>query len=160
MKRFENKRVPNSIFFYFLVFTIISVIGSCGNNQQAEIEAIKAVSNARAEAFNQGNAAGIAEYFTEDAILMPPNQPSMVGRDAVADYYQSIFDEFHTELESGYKEVEVSGDMAYGRGYAKVKLSPKSGGEVVESESEYINILKKQPDNSWKTTHDIWNSSE
>ena len=91
---------------------------------------------------------------------MPPGTSSMVGRDAVEAYYQTIFDEYYTELESGYKEVEVNGKLAYGRGYAKGKLTPKAGGETTSSEAEYINILKKQPDGSWKTTHDIWNSSE
>lgn len=141
-----------------LLFSLVLL--SCGTNDQMEIEAIQAVSSARAEAFNQGNASAIAEHFTEDAVLMPPGSSSMVGRDAVEAYYQAIFDEFHTELESGYKEVEVSGKLAYGRGYAKVKLTPKAGGETTSSEAEYINILKKQPDGSWKTTHDIWNGSE
>ena len=144
-----------------VVLFLSSIFTGCsGTNQQKEIEAIKAVSSARAEAFNQGNATGIAEHFTQDAVLMPPGTSSMVGRDAVEAYYQTIFDEYYTELESGYKEVEVNGKLAYGRGYAKVKLTPKAGGETTSSEAEYINILKKQPDGSWKTTHDIWNSSE
>jgi ketosteroid isomerase-like protein len=28
------------------------------------------------------------------------------------------------------------------------------------STAKYLNILKKQADGSWKTTHDIWNSNE
>lgn len=143
--------------FPLLMFTLLL---ACNKNEKQEIEAIIAVSNARAKAFNQGDAAGIAEHFTEDAILMPPGSESLIGRDAVAQYYQSIFDQYETGLESGYKEVEVRGNLAYGRGYARVKLTPKTGGATVNSEAEYINILKKQPDGSWKTTHDIWNSSE
>ena len=37
-----------------------------------DAEAITAVSKARAEAFDQGNAHGIAQHFTEDAVLMAP----------------------------------------------------------------------------------------
>ena len=120
-------------------------------------QAITSVSKARAEAFNNGNADGIARHFTEDAILMAPGKPATVGKDAVRAYYQSIFDQFEPELDSHYKEIEVSGDLAYGQGVAEVKLVPKDGGELIVSTAKYLNILKRQPDGAWKTTHDIWN---
>ena len=135
----------------------------CQPKQATEVadkETISAVSAARARAFNEGNAAGIAIHFTDSARLMPPGSPTLIGKDEVQKYYQSIFDQYITELESGYLEVEVSGDMAYGRGLAKVTLYDKSTGDTTYAESEYINILKRQSDGTWKTTHDIWNSSE
>jgi uncharacterized protein (TIGR02246 family) len=125
-----------------------------------EKELVAAVSAARAKAFNDGNAAGIAQHFTGDALLMAPGKPATRGKTAVQAYYQSIFDEYTTKLESHYEEVEVSGDLAYGRGFAKVTLVPKKGGPSMVSTAKYLNILKKQPDGSWKTTHDIWNSNE
>ena len=75
-------------------------------------------------------------------------------------YYQSIFDAYTPGLNSHYDEVEVSGDMAYGIGYAEVLLTPRQGGQPAKSTAKYINILKRQADGSWKTTHDIWNSNE
>lgn len=121
---------------------------------------ITEISKARAKAFNEGDAAGIAVHFAEDALLMAPGKPAAKGKVAVQSYYQSIFDEFTTQLESHYEEVEVSGNLAYGRGFAKVTLVPKKGGETVISTAKYLNILKKQPDGKWKTTHDIWNGNE
>lgn len=125
-----------------------------------EIAAITAISAERAKAFNDGNANGIAIHFTADAFLMAPESETKIGREAIQAYYQAIFDEFDTELESGYENVKVDGDLAYGRGFAKVWLTPKSGGEKIYSESKYLNILERQSDGTWKTTHDIWNSNE
>ncbi|NNE76780.1 MAG: DUF4440 domain-containing protein, partial [Pricia sp.] len=102
----------------------------------------------------------IAKYFTQDALLMAPGKKVSVGRPAVTAYYQSIFDEFEVQLTSHYEEVEVSGDMAYGRGEAIVRSKPHSGGTFTETSSKYLNILKRQPDGSWKTTHDIWNGND
>ena len=121
--------------------------------------AIAAVSEARAEAFNQGDAEGIARHFTRDAVLMAPGKPASVGKKSVRAYYQSIFDAFEVQLDSYYEEVEVSGDMAYGRGEATVRLTPRNGGETTVTSSKYLNILARQPDGSWMTTHDIWNSN-
>jgi uncharacterized protein (TIGR02246 family) len=127
---------------------------------EADMKAVESVSKARAAAFNNSNAAGIAEHFSADAVLMAPDKPAMKGPEAVKAYYQSIFDVYTPQLNSYYEEVEVAGDMAYGRGFAEVKLTPIGGGDTLVSTAKYINILKRQPDGSWKTTHDIWNGNE
>jgi uncharacterized protein (TIGR02246 family) len=121
---------------------------------------ITEVSAARAKAFNQSDAEGIAQHFTADAILMAPGKGVMIGKDSVRAYYQAIFDQYEPVLESHYEEVLVEGDLAYGRGEATVMLTPLEGGASTVSTSKYLNILRRQPDGSWKTTHDIWNSND
>lgn len=137
---------------------------SCKRNAvsptETEIKLITAISAARAKAFNESDAATIAGYFADDGLLMAPGKPAERGRAAIQSYYQYIFEEYTTKLESHYEEVEVSGDLAYGRGFAKVILFPKKGGDSLVSTAKYLNILKKQPDGLWKTTHDIWNGNE
>jgi len=136
---------------------------NCSNEMfqmPAEIATIKLISATRAKAFNEGNAKGIAIYFTGDAFLMAPGGPTKRGRAAIEAYYQAIFDEFFTELDSGYEDVQVDGNLAYGRGFAKVKLTSKKDGSVSVSTAKYLNILEKQADGQWLTTHDIWNGNE
>jgi len=145
---------------YFILASICFLLISCTADIEANKKLISEMSKARAKAFNEGNAAAIAEHFTEDALLMAPGKPAAKGRKAVAAYYQSVFDEYTTQLESRYEEVEVSGSLAYGRGFAKVTLIPKKGGTPLVSTAKYLNILKKQSDGVWKTTHDIWNGNE
>lgn len=122
--------------------------------------AITAVSKARAAAFNAMNAENIAVHFTEDGALMAPGMQVVTGRKAVAAYYQTIFDAFDVVLDSFYEEVEVSGDMAYGRGEAIVTATDRKYGTTSVAKSKYLNILKRQKDGSWETTHDIWNSND
>jgi uncharacterized protein (TIGR02246 family) len=121
---------------------------------------IRALSDARAEAFRQGDAAAIAKQFAADGYLMAPGEPKRQGPEQVQAYYQKIFDEFETDLESGYEEVAVGGDIAWGRGFAKVTLQPRDGGPPQSSTAKYVNTLRRQPDGSWITTHDIWNANE
>lgn len=149
-----------------LIFTgsivLFLLLFSCGTKQDnaADVATIEAMSAARAKAFNEGNAAAIARYFTEDAVLMAPGEPPMQGPEQVERYYQAIFDQYDTQLTSYYDEVEVSGGLAYGRGTAEVTLISKNGDSTTTSVSKYLNILKKQANGEWKTTHDIWNGSE
>lgn len=162
-KIFNNPAINQYVYFSFLFISL--VFTNCNTNDtppapENEKKLITGISAARAKAFNEGNAAAIAMYFTEDALLMAPGKPASKGKEAVQAYYQSIFDEYTTALESHYEEIEVSGNLAYGRGFAKVTLTPKKGGDVLVSTAKYLNILKKQPDGLWRTTHDIWNGNE
>lgn len=156
-------KMNGRIVFSVLVFQWIGISGCSPPMKKdgaSDISAIKAMSAARAKAFNEGNAAKIAIHFTENGVLMAPGAEATFGREAVESYYRSIFDQYVTVLESGYEEVKVSGDIAFGRGFAKVKLTPHGGGDTLVSTAKYINILERQPDGAWLTTHDIWNANE
>ncbi len=163
MRRLSNAAILKPL-VRFAPVCIVLLLASCKPNTDQSTEnekmRITEISKARAKAFNEGNAAAIAIHFTEDALLMAPGKPAAKGRAAIQTYYQSVFDEYNTQLESGYEDVEVSGNLAYGRGFAKVTLVPKKGGTPLVSTAKYLNILKKQPDGLWKTTHDIWNGNE
>lgn len=146
----------------FLILMVIPLLYACveaGTSNEKDIEAITKVSEARAAAFNNKNAAEIATHFTDNGILMAPGQAASSGRKSVEEYYQAIFDQYEPKLSSHYEEVEVSGDLAFGRGIAKVELKSRNNGETEISTAKYLNILKRQADGSWKTTHDIWNSN-
>lgn len=148
-----------------LAVVLALAVAACNQPQKPDsveddVAAIKSMSAARAKAFNEGKAGDIARHFTEQGALMAPGAPTAFGREAVERYYQSIFDQYKTSLESGYEEVQVSGDMAFGRGYAHVRLVPHGGGDTLVSTAKYINILQRQPDGSWLTTHDVWNGNQ
>lgn len=154
-------RIP----FASILISVLTLIGCAGSSpaardRDADVAAIKAMSDARAEAFRRGDAATIASHFTEEGVLMPPGSPATSGREAVRAYYQKIFVDYEAGLESGYVAVDVDGDLAYGQGFAKVTLRPRQGGAETNSTAKYLNIVKRQPDGSWKTTHDIWNSND
>lgn len=148
---------PKLLFFILLAF-------ACRSNDRSlnvrEAEVIRGVSASRAKAFNEGDAAGIAKHFADKCFLMAPGGQTKTDPAQVKAYYQAIFDKYSTGLESGYEDVKVEGDLAYGRGFAKVRLKDKVTGEETVSTAKYLNILERQSDGTWKTTHDIWNGNE
>jgi uncharacterized protein (TIGR02246 family) len=159
MKSFTLKAIAGII----TTLTTLFMQTSCNKPAEKEkqlIETIKNISAKRAKAFNEGDAASIASYFASDCFLMAPGGATKRTPKDVQAYYQSIFDSYHTALESGYEEVKVDGNLAYGRGYAKVKLVSKKDSTTQFSTAKYLNILEKQPDGRWLTTHDIWNNNE
>ena len=89
---------------------------------------------------------------------MEPNQPALIGKEAIRSFFQTHFDQFATKGTDEPVEVEVAGDWAFVRGTYTITQTPKAGGEPIEDSGKWLAIYKRQPDGSWKCYCDIWNS--
>ena len=87
---------------------------------------------------------------------MPPNEPSVIGKEAITARLQTRLEQFTQKLSS--EEVEVAGDWAFRRGTYTFTRTPKAGGQPIQDNGKCLLILQKQPDGSWKTFRAIWNS--
>ncbi|MCG8545788.1 MAG: DUF4440 domain-containing protein [Alphaproteobacteria bacterium] len=105
------------------------------------------------EAFNRGDAAACAAFFTEDVILMAPDQPMTRGRKAFEDIYNSRMGDSDGGTHSNeLVEYGVEGDLAYQIGtYAVAGANPPEQGK-------FLNVLKRQADGSWKVAVSMFNS--
>ena len=104
--------------------------------------------------FNRGDAAGMAELYTEDGQVLPPNSDFVTGKEAIQAFWQAIMDMGIKEAKLNIVEVEQQGNLA-------VEISKFSlhGGEgQVLDQGKYI-VIWKQEDGQWKLHRDIFNSS-
>ena len=62
-----------------------------GQSTSSGDAAIKQVADAYVKATLAGDAKAIAALYTEDAVEMPPNLPSVKGRAAIEQYYMKLF---------------------------------------------------------------------
>ncbi len=105
------------------------------------------------QAFNRGDAAGCAAFFTEDVMLLAPGEPMLRGREAFIEAYQSRMKQntggSHT---NELIEFGVDGDTAYQVGLFAISDSnpPEKG--------KFVNVLKRQTDGTWKVCISIFNS--
>lgn len=111
--------------------------------------------NAYNEAFNRGDAAGCAAFFTEDVILMAPGEPMTRGRQEFEDIYRSRMAQStggtHTNELLQYG---VDGDLAYQVG--KFAVTGSEPGE----QGYFVNVLKRQADGTWKVAVSIFNNAK
>lgn len=71
----------------------------------ADIAAINALRNQFAAAFNSNSAAAVSDFFTDDAVLMFPNQAAIEGKLAIQTALEDFFKQnaakiMHTPLET------------------------------------------------------------
>ena len=117
--------------------------------------AIEAATEAFVNAYNAGDAAGVAALYAEDATVMPPNAEPAVGREAIEAAMRAELDAapgFSLVLET--TSLEVTGDVAVELG--RYVVTDPEGGHA--DHGSFIAYWKRV-DGGWKMAADIWNSS-
>jgi ketosteroid isomerase-like protein len=95
------------------------------------------------------------DYYTDDAMVLPPNAPAVTGHAAI----EAMFKTFPpiTAFELRTEEVEGSADLAYVRGRFTMTMSPPGAAAIADS-GKYLEIWRKQSDGSWKSMRDMFSS--
>jgi len=98
-------------------------------------------------------------YYSEDAIVMPPNAPSATTRETIRSAWKEMLTSPGAAIRWKATKVEVAkaGDLAYVSGTYEETMTDASG-KPVKDHGKYVEIFKKQADGTWKVVADIWNS--
>ena len=100
-----------------------------------------------------------ASYYTDDAIILPPNMPTIQGKQQARAMWQGMFSVpgFGGGWKATKVEVARSGDLGYVTGTYELSETDASGKPMVDK-GKYLEIWKKQPDGSWKCVADMFNT--
>jgi uncharacterized protein (TIGR02246 family) len=109
-----------------------------------------------AEAFNKGDAAGVAAMYTADAYVLPPGAEMVNGRNAIEALWranmQQIGDIKCTAL--NVKRLGRNAAREIGTCSFKTKVQPPQDGSL-----KYAVVWQKEG-GQWKLLQDIWNTSK
>ena len=121
---------------------------------------IRSVDSAFVAATNAGDADGVAAAYADDAALLAPNLPPQKGHDAIKAFWGGLLDAYTVRFEVVSDTIEGRGDLAYNQGHYRFTAVPKAKGVPgVADEGKFLEILKKQPDGSWKYVIDMYSSN-
>ncbi len=149
----------------FPIAATLLVLATSGCAPQVDVEAeraaIRTVDGQMVAAINAGDLDRWLRFFTDDAIIMPPNAPAVVGKEAIREFVSDLMasTDFAVSHDLGKVEVSRSGDLAYVSYAYELTLNDPEG-KPVSDRGKDISVLKKQPDGMWKVVLDIWNSDQ
>lgn len=105
---------------------------------------------------NARNVERVLSYYAADAILLPPGEPPVVGRDAIKPRYLDLFSRYQPQIEAHINEACVSGTFAFVRGHNGGRLVSREGGSDRQLNDEYLMLLHLEPRFGWRITHLMW----
>ena len=107
------------------------------------------------EAVKIGGAADVASFYTKDGLMLPPELPSIEGRESIQTYWQDLFDAGATSFKLTSTEVQSSGDFAYQVGTFAFERGTET--ETVPVSGKYLNVWRRNKDGLWRPHRNIWN---
>ena len=94
-----------------------------------------------------------AACYEDDAIMLAPSQPPIIGRSAIEEFLSSFppFSDYRLEV----AEIDGDGDLAFERGSASMALTP-TGEPNQQFRINYLVIWRRQTDGSWRVARELF----
>ena len=114
-------------------------------------------------AFNAKDAAQLASFYAEDAVLMPPNEPMVKGRTAIQAFWAKQFQQGISGIDLKPIESSIAGGQAFEAGTATVTMSGTNtptgtGGRDNATDTGKYVVVYRRVGSDWKLAYDIFNS--
>ncbi len=103
----------------------------------------------------KGAAHAFKHYLTVDAVMLPNRGEPTMGIDRI---YQSMAGDYTLRWSPESGAVAASGDLGYTWGHYTNEFIGDRGQKTVEK-GKYLNVWRKQSDDSWKVMVDMGNLS-
>ncbi len=125
-------------------------------NPKLEEQTISALERGWNDLLRTRNDSGIAELYAEDAVVLPPNMPRVVGRENIRKFWAGLWP-LNASLTLALTSVTVaqSGDLAVDEGNWVFELPTPQGAQ--RDNGKYVVVWTKVG-GKWKVQRDIYNS--
>ena len=98
-------------------------------------------------------------YYSDDAIVLPPNATSAATKEAIRNGWKDMFASpgFVITWQPTRVQVGKSSEMAWVSGTYELTMDDATG-KRINDRGKYLEIWEKQSDGNWKCGADMWNS--
>ena len=121
------------------------------------LEAIDAVRMDFNAASMASDALALADLLDRDAVWVPPGQVAILGREAIKAFYVNRFADKRTVITLHPGAIQLMGDWAVLHSTFSRVDADRLDQDEQKFSGNYLWVLRKQSDGSWKVAHDIWN---
>jgi uncharacterized protein (TIGR02246 family) len=160
----KRRRIIPVLMLTGSIVVLALITAGCGGQRKVDLSAEEAairrtdadwLAAASARDLNR-----VLPFWADDATIVSPGMPPIVGKDAIRKYVSGAFATpgFSITWKTEKVEVSQSGDLAYSTGTDRISLNTPDGKSVTE-ENRGVAIWKKQVDGSWRVVLDMGSPS-
>jgi uncharacterized protein (TIGR02246 family) len=101
----------------------------------------------------------VLSFWTDDAVVIPPGLPAVVGKDALRQYVRASMQIPGFRITWTSTDVTFSPDqnLAYIFSNNAVEMNTPDG-TPIRNEGRAVTIWRREPDGQWRCAVDIWNA--
>lgn len=125
-------------------------------NVEADIQAIKDIISELNAGVNAGDSDRYLPFCADDIVVIYPNEPAYVGKEANRSRDQQTFDDMILNDVYTVKDVKVSNNLAVAHFTWSTTVQFKENGKSDETDGNWIMVFERQPDSTWKAIYSIW----
>jgi uncharacterized protein (TIGR02246 family) len=156
--------VAMPIKYFMCCFALsLGVVAGCSrqqppDNRAADEATIRNLDAQWSKAAGAHDLDGIVSYYSDDAVLLPPNAPVAASKQSIRASWAPLA-EPGVSISWQVSKVEVarSGDLAYSTGTYALAIKDPQGKPVTDT-GKFMEVWKRQPDGGWKAVADTYNS--
>lgn len=105
---------------------------------------------------NRGDLDAIVSCYSEDAVLLPPDSPPVVGRSAIRRSYEAGFAMFELQVSLEETDFRRSGSLAYSHGYTRGAFLWRDGSPPTPFRDGYMMALERDTSGTWRVEALMW----
>jgi ketosteroid isomerase-like protein len=147
----------------FVLVTGILAVG-CGSASRsgeqvfgkAEAEALRQRSRSLTEAFNKKEVESLVGFYQGEAVVYPPNAPTVRGREAIGDFFKELYAQGATDLQAQTADLGGHGPIAYETGTFALQMRPAEG-TGTRDRGKYVFVWRNN-NNVWQIQYAMWSS--
>src|SRR5688500_1314832 len=142
-----------------LILTVVLIVVACTAKPSLDAEraAIMQADSAWLAAAASRNVDSTLSFWTDDARLISPGEPPVVGRNAIREMLVHAFESpnFSVSWHTADVIVAPGGDMAYSHG-TNLFAIPNATGGVDTLRGQAVVVWRKGDDGRWRSAVDSW----
>ena len=127
-------------------------------NPTNDVAAIRKFYADNAAALSAEDISALERFYEGDVIQLPPDSPALKGWEAIRLSLQNEFKGVKLEAALDVIEVASAESWAFARGCYRIAVIQGEGGQRTEAVGNWLDILRRQPDGSWKIARSTWSN--
>ncbi|KPK55811.1 MAG: hypothetical protein AMS21_13250 [Gemmatimonas sp. SG8_38_2] len=140
------------------------VIAGCSaqrdmDTSAADVQAVQQLMVDLDASIAAGDLEGFLSFLADDFVDMPPNEPSLIGKQALRAHHEPLFAAFRFAVRHEEIETHAFDDVVIQRGAGVGEVTPKAGGDPIVLDQKYLFVFRRQDDGSFKLWRAIFNDN-
>ena len=150
---------------FLMICALLALASACQpaeapDTRSADEATLRKLDDEWSKAAGARDVAKTVSYYSDDALLLPPNSPALSTKDAIQGMWKAMFSApgFAGGWTPTRVDVARSGDLAYVTGTYAISENDASGKPQTDN-GKYLEVWKKQADGNWKCVADMFSSN-